>query len=66
MIKIIGTDNTIGKNVLFNCKCDGCGAIFEADLDEFELVSGKDMEYRLRVRCPRCDNALFYEVINNG
>lgn len=63
MIKIIGTDNTIGKTTLFTCKCDSCGAIFEADLDEFDLTTSKDGEYRLKIKCPRCENSLFYEVM---
>lgn len=69
MIEIIGDDKTCGRVTKFQCKCEACGCIFTAGLDDCELVTGKHssnygmQELKLRLRCPKCSNALLYSVM---
>lgn len=65
MVTVIGKDNSKGKDCIkMDCKCNDCGTFFNATLDEFTLVSesGLNFEYRLKIKCPECDNTLFYCV----
>ena len=71
MIEILGEDNTCGKSAFFSCKCEACGCIFTAGLDDCELVTGKNstsygmQELKLRLKCPKCSNALLYSVMED-
>ncbi len=73
MIEIIGEDKTCGKPTVFSCKCEACGCIFTAGLDDCELVTGKHnklssygmLELKLRLKCPKCANALLYTVMED-
>ena len=68
MITVCGEDKTCGKPAMFNCKCEACGCIFTAGLDDCELVTGKGcdeygvIELKLRIKCPSCGNRLLYSV----
>ena len=68
MIEILGEDKTCGKSTVFSCKCEACGCIFSAGLDDCDLVTGKNcngygvQELKLRIRCPKCSNVLLYSV----
>ena len=68
MIEIIGDDKSCGRVTKFQCKCEACGCIFTAGLDDCELVTGKNsnsygmQELKLRLKCPKCSNSLLYSV----
>lgn len=68
MIEIIGDDKSCGRVTKFQCKCEACGCIFTAGLDDCDLVTSKSFnnyavyELKLRIKCPRCSNALLYSV----
>lgn len=64
MITVIGKDNSRNnmETDKIDMKCNFCGTVFNAALDDFTLCCNDYDEYKLRINCPDCNVPIFFNV----